>query len=150
MKIFHIFKNLSYVLIFGGFLTVFLSINSYFIVLMPGSNGYACIPGANITAPNITFAIIISFMASLLIVGIIDSILNPTACSLGVKTEIFGITGLGSIIGFFTVFCTFCSLPILSIFGLSFSLVFFTTYNLVFKIISIVMLLVGLWQIERK
>lgn len=60
------------------------------------------------------------------------------------------VMGFGFLLGFFTVFCTLCTIPVISIFGFAVGLGFFTTYNLVFKILSLLLMILALTLLNKQ
>jgi len=129
-------------LVFVGLLLLFFDLNYYLMTRLPGTEGLACVPGGNVTAINITFAVLLSILSALMF--------SAAIMLTGARRPTAGIAGVGAVVGTFTVFCTTCSLPFISLFGLSVGLGFFTTYNLAIKIISLVLILVGLYYLEKQ
>lgn len=149
MRFLTILKNPAFFLLFLGFLSILLTANAYFVFFLPGSNGYACIPGGNITASNIIFALFLSFSTAFLLTAMIYVFQMPKVCSIGIKSKIMGFTGISATSGIFTVFCTLCTLPLFSLLGVSVGFSFFTIYNGWFKGISILFSLISLIVIQK-
>ncbi len=60
------------------------------------------------------------------------------------------VMGFGFLLGFFTVFCTLCTIPVISVFGFAVGLGFLTTYNLAFKILSLVLMFMALTLLDKQ
>ena len=99
-----------------------------------------CIMGANLTPLNIGFSIIMSFLAGLMFAALIEMYRRKQ-----MSVSAGSASGLGLFLGTMTVFCTACTLPVISLFGVSVSLLFFTDYEVLLKGTGIVLMIVGLW-----
>lgn len=139
-------KNPVSLFTFLGVAVLFFDLNYYFMVNLPGTVGLACAPGANLTATNMIFSILLSLLTALMVSGVMMLYRQRSSG----KKSAAGIAGVAAIIGTFTVFCTTCSIPIISLFGLSVGLTFFTTYNLAFKIVSLLLMIIGLYYLEKQ
>ncbi len=149
MNRFPIISNLlkpKYSLIAMGAAFPLFSFQYYLMANLPGVKNLACTPGANLTFINISFAVIISFLIGVMISSILILFENKRR---GRAVLLSSSSGVASVIGLLTAFCTICSLPVISILGLSLSLELFTTYNLVFKLLSLGMLLFGIYLVNR-
>lgn len=146
MKLFKQLKNPTHLLIFLGVSFIFFDLNYYFISKLPGEVDNACVIGANITPVNVGFAVILSLLAGLMVVGGI-ALHKQRRARMAVSSI---LSGFGVLVGTFTVFCTVCTLPVISLFGLSLGLGFFTSYNLTFKIISLLLMLMGMYLLEKQ
>ncbi len=144
MHTMRILKDPAYFLFFLGCTTLLLTANAYFIFFLPGSNGYACIPGENITTKNILFGVFLSLSTAFLLTALVFIMQMPKTCSIRTQGKLASITGVSTISGIFTVFCTVCTLPIFSILGVSVGFSIFTIYNGWFKIISIIFSIIGI------
>ena len=125
---------------------IFFDINFYFMKTLPGSQDLMCVVGANFTTGNVVFSIFYSLLAGVLIAGVVALFRRRAAkaASLG------GVTGVGMLIGALTVFCPACTIPVVSLFGLSFGLGAFTEYNLAFKLFSVALLAASLYLLEKQ
>ena len=139
------FKNPANLAIFAGFSLLFFSINYWVMKNLPGTDGYQCLPNS-LNTENITFAIIISLIMGVFVVGMKElfSAKNSTTDKIS-SASIFSI---GGIVSLFTIFCPICTIGVVSIFGLSFGLNFFVEYEAWIKIASILMLIFGLYWIN--
>lgn len=146
MGILNLFKKPQYIFIWLG-LSV-LAFDGFFILMkeLPGEANNMCVPGANLTPFNIAFAVVFSLLVMLLLVGTIYFMRHSTRKSALLISTSF----LGAFLGFFTLFCSFCVLPLAGIVGVSLVLSFFTANSFIFKVISLVLLGYGLWLLDRK
>lgn len=115
---------------------------------LPGEKDFACVEGAALTAGNIIFALFMSLLSGIIIASLVSLHYKKHATTK--EVELGTLSGIGAIFGMLTVFCTFCSFPIISLFGLSFAVSLFTDYNLLFKGISLALLLGSLYLIHRQ
>ena len=138
-------KNPVYALLGLGFAFLFFDIQFYIMATMPGYRDLMCVEGAGLTLENIIFAAIISLATGLFVVGFYHT-LKMRASSY----RLLSLSGAGALIGSVTVFCPACALPVLSVFGFGIGLSFLTTYNLAFKILSLVLIAVGLYQVNKQ
>ena len=95
----------------------------------PGTDGFMCLIGANFTPLNIIFSIFISLSAGLLTVGLIELYKEKKALK---SVELGSTSTVGLAMGMLTTFCTLCTIPTLSLFGVGISLSFVTQYELYF------------------
>ena len=114
---------------------------------LPGTNGYQCIYGANLTWDNIGFAIIMSLAVGLVVVALTEMIRRKKEI-LGAELGIVSLVGM--VFGFLTTFCTFCSLPLISLFGATIALTWFTDYEWYFKILSLALLGISLYVLDNQ
>lgn len=121
--------------------------NYYLMVHLVGSRDMMCVMGAGFTPFNMTFAFLMSSMAGLMAVGFFENLRNRTALS---RVKVGSTSVLGLTMGTLTSFCTLCSLPALSLFGSSVSLGFFTEYEIYFKVISLVLLGIGFYVVNKE
>lgn len=128
-----------------GFSFLFFDLQYLIMSKLPGSENEMCIPGAGLNFFNIIFAIAISLMGGLFVAGFAQ-ILEKNKTSYGALS----LSGIAAIIGTLTVFCTACTIPVLSIFGLAVGISFFTTYNIWFKLISLALMGYGLYQLNKQ
>ena len=142
-RILQIFKAPKNIFIFLGVSVLVFDVQYYLMANLPGSANLQCIPGGNLTMINVIFSIALSILAGVMIVSLIE-----LAGRRSMKRE--GASWLGLMLGMLTAFCTACTIPVISLFGLSFSLVFFTEYELYFKLASVGLMLWGLYLLNRQ
>lgn len=112
---------------------------------LPGYRDEMCVMGAGLTWDNLLFAAFMGIMGGFFAVGFYATLKQRNA-----SFKALSFTGIGTFLGSMTVFCAACTIPVLSLFGLAIGLNFFTTYNLAFKIISLVLMGIGLYQINKQ
>ena len=147
MNIFSLFKQPTYSLIALGSAFVLFDIQYYFMKYLPGTRDFMCIMGANFTPINILFSAILSICMGILISGLFFLIQQKNTQN---KVTVTSLSGIGAIIGSFTIFCTVCTLPVISLFGISLSLQLFVDYNLPFKIMSLFCTLFGIYLLNKQ
>ena len=145
MNVIKLLKQPFYALIAMGVAFLLFDLNYYFMTKLPGTRDFQRVLGAGFTPANIIFSVILSLMAGLLVVGMMENIKKRKASKLA-----GGASSVGVVAGAMTVFCTFCTLPVISVFGLSVSIAFFTTYEWYFKGLSLILMAVGLWLLDRQ
>lgn len=121
----------------------------YYLImkLLPGvGSAPACIVGGSFSIQNLIFSGLLSFLTALTIAGLLR--LYFLRRSFKLKTG--SVLSVGFLLGFFTVFCTLCTIPVISVFGLAVGLGFFTTYNLFFKTLSLILMLAALFMLNKQ
>ncbi|MEK9159289.1 MAG: hypothetical protein AAB383_01015 [Patescibacteria group bacterium] len=108
----------------------------------------ACVVGGSLTIKNVVFSGLLSVLTALILAGLVRLYLLRKSIVKSTKTG--SILGFGFLTGFFTIFCTLCTIPLISIFGFSVGLGFFTTYNLFFKILSLIFMLTALVLLNKQ
>ncbi len=121
------------------------ALNYYLMAHLPGERNLMCVIGGGLTFPNILFAGLMSAMAGLVVVGFVETTLGRRKGS--VRGGSSSLAGL--IAGGLTSFCTLCSLPVISLFGFSLGLGFFTDYAWHFRAISVLLLGMGIFLVNR-
>ncbi len=147
LPIFGLLKQKRYAAIALVVFSSFFYGNYYLMANMIGNEGFMCKMGAGLTPFNIFFSLVISAMAGLVVVGFLENQKQRSSAS---KLKAGSASALGLGLGTLTSFCTLCSLPALSLFGLSIPLAFFTDYELYFKLASFVLLLGGFYLVNRE
>jgi hypothetical protein len=142
-----ILKEPSSALMALGASFIFFDVNYYFMKTLPGSEDLMCVVGANLTTANVIFSVFYSLLAGILIAGVVELFKRRASKS---ASSVGGITGVGMLLGSLTVFCPACTIPVVSLFGLSFGLGAFTEYNVVFKVVSVALLLGSMYLMEKQ
>ncbi len=124
---------------------IVFNINYYLMANLPGLKDNMCVIGAGLTPLNIIFSIILSVMAGIFVAALIELFKQRRA-----KLVDASVSGIGLVAGILTIFCTWCTIPVISLFGISFSLSIFVDYNLAFKIISILLMFTGLYLLNKQ
>lgn len=117
----------------------------YMMVTFPGTIDRMCVIGANFNPTNVAFSIVLALMTGIMVSAIVELARRRRAQVLGSSAS-----GVGFVVGTFTVFCTFCTIPVISLFGLSVSLSFFTTYEIWFKGASLILMIAGLYLLNKQ
>ena len=128
-----------------------LIFDGYFLLMknLPGVGSVpACIVGGSLTLGNILFSVILSILTAIMIAGLIR--LYQERSYRKKATINSSLAGFGFIVGFFTVFCALCTIPVISLFGVAIGLGFFTTYNLFFKLISLAVMFFSLYLLNKQ
>ena len=124
----------------------FFALSYYLMATLPGTRDLTCMMGANLTVLNIGFGVILSVMTGIFVAGFVALAIMKRG-GLGASSATGGV---GVIVGIFTVFCTICTLPAISLLGVSLSLSFFVEYNLAIKIVSVLFMGLGLFFLYRQ
>ena len=136
-------KYLAITVLIAG--TLF-SFEYYLMATLPGAKDNQCIVGGFLTPLNVTFGLSSSLLMGLMVSGIV-SMISKNRGGAAVATS---LGGFSTVVGILTTFCTLCTLPVLTFFGLSLGLEIFTTHNLAFKLISVTLLLIGLFLLNNQ
>lgn len=137
--------QLRYTLLFWLIAGSLFYLNFLVMSDLPGEQDLMCVIGGGLTFSNLLFAGLISAMAGLVFVGFVESAFVRRGGSLkGGSSSLAGLLAGG-----LTTFCTLCSLPVVSLFGLSVSLGFITDYAIEFKVVSVLLLATGLYLVNR-
>lgn len=125
--------------------------DAYYLIMkrLPAVNDTkACQIGGALTTENLIFSAVLSMLAALILAGLFR--LYRLRTSLKQKVATGSLLSVGFVVGVFTVFCTVCTIPVISLFGLGIGLGFFTTYNLLFKILSLLIMGLALYRVRRQ
>lgn len=144
--IFRELNNLFSWSIIIGFGLIFFDINYYLMTTLPGTRDNMCMIGAGFTFWNVFFSIVLSFLIGVLIAGMIVLFKQNKPKKMSAGT----LSGAGMFLGMLSVFCVWCTVPVISLFGLSMSLSFFMNYSVYVKVISIVLMVVGLHYLNKQ
>jgi len=128
-----------------GFFFIFFDLQYLIMSRLPGSVNEMCVMGGGLTASNIIFALVISLLGGLSVSGLFQTF-SMRQMSFGALS----VSSAGAAIGTLTVFCTACTIPVISLFGLGIGISFFTTYNIWFKSISLALMIFGLYQLNKQ
>ena len=145
MTIIKILREQNYAIIAISVFLLLFSLSYYIMTTLVGNAGNMCKIGAALTLKNIFFSFILSILASVMIAGL-TKLINQKQIGLGSTS----LLGFGTLTGIFTIFCTLCTLPIIMIGGFSVSLGFFTDYNNLFKLLSLLLMVIGLYLLNKQ
>lgn len=137
-------KNLIF---FTGVSLLLFDLSYYLMSVLPGSRNSMCVVGANLTPLNIVFSLVMSILAGLMMVAVMSlagSRIRRDKAALG------SLSGVGFLIGLFSVFCPACSFPVLTLLGVSVGMEFISEHQLLFKGVGFVALLMGLYLLESQ
>lgn len=125
----------------------FFAFYYHVMATLPGHADDQCALGVNLTASNISFSALLSILMGIFIAGMIVHFQQKAAEK---KIILSSLSGIGVVVGSMTVFCTICTIPVVSVFGLSFGLSIFTDFDITFKIVSLVLVLLGLYMLNKQ
>lgn len=145
MNLLRIFLDPRKALTGGAISLILFDANYYMMANLPGFKNNMCVMGASLTAVNVVFSLILSVFVGVSIVGVWELYKQKRA-----NLKATSMAGLGGIFGFLTVFCTLCTLPVISAFGISIGLGLFVFYNSFFKVLSLLLMVVGLFLLDRQ
>lgn len=128
--------------LFGISTSIFI-IQVYFLLTLIGSNGFACVPGANFTLVNLVYALIVSLLFGLNIIFLFK--ISRKHKKPQKKQQ--SINALGFSLGLLTTFCGACTLPFIYAIGLASISELIAHYNHELKIASILILGLNLKQL---
>lgn len=143
MRIIYNLKSVPLAIMAVASSLILFNISYYVMANFPGFRNNMCVIGAGLTPVNIVYSIIISIMAGVLIANIPQFVRIKTF-----RSTSSGFTGL--LLGGFTIFCPLCTLPAISLFGISISLSFFTTYDGWIKMLSLILMIWSLYLVNKK
>lgn len=126
---------------------IFFDINYFVMSRLPGYRDNMCLAGGEVTLANILFTIVLSLMFGIFLAGFIKSVKVLRGSGV-VQSSFVGTSGF--ILGNFTLFCPLCIFPAISLFSLSVSLSFFTTYNWLIKLLSLGLMSFALIMLNKK
>lgn len=132
-----------FLLVSGGF----FALNYRLIARLPGGGNLACEIGGGLTPENLTFTFVLSAMVGLLVMGL-TGLFSQKKAKLGWKTG--SSSTLGMAVGILTTFCSLCTLPLLSLFGLGVVFSFITEYEFWFKGLSLILLGWSVYLLNRQ
>lgn len=142
-QIIKILKDPRYVFVLTGVSILFFDISYYLMAYTPGFENNMCVIGASLTMTNIIFSVVLGLLFGLMVVSMIELIRMKRSKMIASST-----TGLGVILGGFTIFCPVCVLPVISFFGISVFFSLLVDYNFLFKAASLLLIMGGLYLIN--
>lgn len=147
MPVFTNLKQLKYFLTAVGVAVLMFDISYYAMSVFPGSRNNMCVLGANLTPGNIGFSILLSVMVGIMFAGFIALFAQNYAKN---RVKLSSLSGLGFLVGTMSVICTACTLPVISLFGVTIWLDFFTDHEALFKIVSILLMTGSLYLLNQQ
>lgn len=135
----------SYFFLWIGIVFLLFDGQYWLMANLPGVRNEQCVIGAGLTSGNILFSLLISIMAGVFFIGFFEIIRKRH-----VAAGAFSVSTLGLIANSATIFCPLCTFPALSAFSASLTIPVFIAYSPYIKLISVVLLLISLFLINRK
>lgn len=132
-------------LIAGGTALILFDVQYYLMANLPGERNLSCAVGANLTIGNVLFAALTSVLAGVFVAGLIPLIRSSGRAS-SVASAGIGATTLATL----SAFCALCTLPVISVFGISLGLGFLGAYSLWFQLIAIVGFILALGLLNKR
>lgn len=145
LAVFKILSRPNYIFTMIGASFLFFDLNYYVMATLPGTRDLMCVIGAGLNFWNIVFTIILSLLFGIMLAGAIELYKKKKS-----RIVIGSLSGVGLFLGTMTLFCTACTIPVFTVFGAAISLSFFTTYQIVFKALSILAMLWGLNLLNKQ
>lgn len=125
---------------------LFFDLNYFLMSRLPGEVDRMCVIGGYLNGVNIGFAVVMSALTGILVAGVL-ALYKQRRAKMAATSA---LSGVGLLVGTFTVFCTTCTIPVFSFWGLSIGLNFFTDFNLEFKILSFILMVVGIYLLNQQ
>ena len=147
LAILQLLKNRVYLIMAVAVAFILFDLSYYFMSTLSGSDGLTCIDGGNLTLANLVFSAIMSLSVALMLIATIEVHKRRRKKILSAGSA---LSGAGFFVGTLTVFCTACTIPIISLFGLGTVLWWFVSYNLWFKLLSLVLIGLGLRMLNKQ
>lgn len=113
----------------------------------PGGPGEVCILGGSLTAGNIFFSFVMSILLSINVVGLVEVLRIKKNKD---SAKIASLGGIGLFLWLVSTMCVACYLPLITLFGASFSLSFLHSYSGIMKIVALAIGLTGIWMVNRQ
>ena len=135
----------TYIFLILGISFVLFDAMAYVLAKFPGEVNFACTPGAYFTVGNLIYSGFFSLMVGLFIVGFYELLKQKSG-----GASLLSLSGIGVLFAGLTTFCTACTIPVITLFGFSISLSFFTTYNLYFKIAAMFAMVISLYLLNKQ
>lgn len=138
-------KNPALLITALGFAILFFDLQVWMMWNLPGYENEMCVMGAGFRWDNILYAIAMSILFGVFISGFFTTIKAHHA-SVGNLTLGSAALALGSL----TVICASCTFQAISIFGVVIGVHFLTELNIWFKLFSLLMMLLGIYQVNKQ
>ncbi len=140
-------KELKYLFAFLGFAMVAFDVSYYLMSVLPGTRDSMCMMGANLTPSNIVFSGLLSLLVGLLFAGFIKLFAQKLAKQ---KAVMSSLTGMGFVAGTMSVICPACTLPVISLFGITVWTDFISDHDVLLKAVSFAMMAVSLYLLNSQ
>lgn len=130
-----------------GLAFLLFDLNVYLMATLPGSHNNACVEGANLTWQNLIFSGLISILTALLLLGFYELRRQKQTEN---KIALSSLSGFSLVMAQFTIFCGFCSIPLLATTGLAGLTQLITEYSLWFQLLSLGLLLASCYFLNQQ
>jgi cation transport ATPase len=141
-----ILQKPTYVFVVLGIAFVVFDVMAYVLAKFPGEINFACTPGAYFTPGNLVYSAVFSLLFGLFVVGFYELLKHKS----GPDASLLSLSGIGILFAGLTTFCTACTIPVISLFGFSVGLSFFTDYNLYFKIAAMLAMIISIYLLNKQ
>ncbi|MDF2379071.1 MAG: hypothetical protein P1V18_02510 [Candidatus Gracilibacteria bacterium] len=138
-------KNPALLIAALGFAVLFFDLQLWMMWNLPGYESEMCVMGAGLKPDNIIYAIVMSLLFGMFLMGFYTT-LKVKQASLGGLSLSTAAMALGTL----TVICASCTFQAISIFGFVIGVHFLTDLNIWFKLISFMMMLLGIYQVNKQ
>lgn len=145
MPIFTNLKDVRYLMAFIGFAFISFDVSYFMMSVLPGSRDSMCMMGANLTPGNIAFSALLSLFTGVLFAGFINVFAGKLAKR---KAMLSSLTGVGFMAGTMSVICPACTLPVISLFGITIWTDFISDHDLLLKAVSMALMAVSLYLLN--
>jgi hypothetical protein len=126
---------------------ILLNLTIFLLWKAPANVGNACVIGGSLSVWNIVFAFLMSLALSLNLVGLVE-ILKRKKVKNNVSVSALGGVGFG--LWFLSTVCLACYIPLVTLFGISFSLNFLTVFTGWAQYVGLAVALVGIYFVDRQ
>lgn len=146
LPLFALLKAPRNIVIFLCVSAMVFNLNYYLMSHLAGEKDLMCVPGGNLTGPNLIFAFFMGILTGMITLGFLENFKKRH--SLRFKASSTSLLGL--ILGTLTAFCTLCTLPVLTLFSFSIGIGFITDYEFYLKLGSLTLLIVAMHLVNQE
>ncbi len=147
LPIFTNLKRLKYLFVFLGVALIAFDISYYMMSVLPGTRDSMCMMGANLTPVNLAFAGLLSLLTGVLFAGFIQLFFVKLAKQ---KAMMSSLSGMGFLAGSLSVICPACTLPVISLFGITVWTDFISDHDVLLKLVSLAMMAGSLYLLNSQ
>ncbi len=113
----------------------------------PASTGNSCVVGYNLSMGNVFFALVISLLLAINVIGVYEIFKNEKIQN---DVSLTSLGGVGFLMWILSTVCFACYLPIVSILGFNFTLNFLNVFAGWAQFLGIALALVGVLLVDRQ
>lgn len=156
MELLKILKNPVKAMIAFSVALIVFDLQFWVMKKLPAYENNLCLPAGEVSFQGLAYALVLSLLTGLIVVGVIELYqIKKSQSSFVVKNSkgIVGsssLAGVGVLVATMSTFCTTCTVTLISLVSLGTFFEFFARYNFAFRILSFVLILGGLWQLNRQ